>query len=395
MISYLNLDLNGDDQAEGRLEKLNLTLLNDKKRSIYKPITQNPTPYTEDNQDEYLKAYWGTNFDDEHLENENLDQLMIGKNMLLVSDMEAFRAANPGCCFEDFIHWYSPNDFIEAKYDEQTGQLLTRECLSERFQSTNCLWRKNWQSSKAIPVSRQKRIFNYSVEAERVLDYLNAIKFEDLMKHLFSTIVQIGCLNYKQIIDNCLCGPNELSSYFDQQIKRIAVHSKQYDLEEISSLLINLDRKVFDHLALIYLFRHTSFNQANALYENSKQFNGKIDKQLNDAQLNEIVNELAKNKFYRIRRDEELGLIVFNGLNRMFSLDNLRQSNDDPLRKVNTSIVLRSKEKEFTFVADCARPANYSRKLPQKLHFKICSNDESRKSKVLMNGQFSEDIVYF
>ena len=395
MISYLNLDLNGDDQAEGRLEKLDLTLLNNKKKSIYKPITQDLTPYTEDNQDEYLKAYSGMKFDDENLEDENPDQFLIGKNILLVSDMEAFRAANPECCFEDFIHWYSPKDFIEAEYDEQTGQLLTRECLSERFQSPNCLWRKIWQSSKAVPVSRQKRIFNYSMEAERVLGYLNAIKFEDLMKHLFSTIVQIGCLKYKQIIDNCLCKPNELSSYFDQQIKRIAKHSKQYDLDEIGSLLVNLDKKVFDHLALIYLFKHTSFNQPNVLNENSGQFSSKIDKQLNDEQLSEIINELAKNKFYRIRRDEELGLTVFNGLNRMFSLDSLRQSNDDQLSQVTRTSIVRSKEKEFTFVADCSRPASYSRKMPQKLHFKICSNDESRKLKVLMNGQFSEDIVYF
>jgi hypothetical protein len=26
--------------------------------------------------------------------------------------MQAFRAANPGCVFEDFIRWYSPNDWV-------------------------------------------------------------------------------------------------------------------------------------------------------------------------------------------------------------------------------------------------------------------------------------------
>lgn len=27
---------------------------------------------------------------------------------LLLSDMAAFKAANPGCCMEDFIRWHSP-----------------------------------------------------------------------------------------------------------------------------------------------------------------------------------------------------------------------------------------------------------------------------------------------
>ena len=33
----------------------------------------------------------------------------------LVSDMEAFKAANPGCLLEDFVRWYSPRDWIEQE----------------------------------------------------------------------------------------------------------------------------------------------------------------------------------------------------------------------------------------------------------------------------------------
>jgi len=31
----------------------------------------------------------------------------------LLSDMEAFKAANPGCVLADFVRWYSPRDWIE------------------------------------------------------------------------------------------------------------------------------------------------------------------------------------------------------------------------------------------------------------------------------------------
>jgi len=46
----------------------------------------------------------------------------------LLSDMEAFKAANPGCVLADFVRWYSPRDWIEDTIDnddngttQQTG----------------------------------------------------------------------------------------------------------------------------------------------------------------------------------------------------------------------------------------------------------------------------------
>jgi len=49
----------------------------------------------------------------------------------LLSDMEAFKAANPGCVLADFVRWYSPRDWIEDTVvnddgsTQQTGYLLT------------------------------------------------------------------------------------------------------------------------------------------------------------------------------------------------------------------------------------------------------------------------------
>ena len=33
----------------------------------------------------------------------------------LESDMSAFKAANPGCIFEDFVRWHSPADWSKEK----------------------------------------------------------------------------------------------------------------------------------------------------------------------------------------------------------------------------------------------------------------------------------------
>ena len=37
----------------------------------------------------------------------------------LLSDMEAFKAANPGCTLGDFVRWYSPRDWLEEEKDDQ------------------------------------------------------------------------------------------------------------------------------------------------------------------------------------------------------------------------------------------------------------------------------------
>ena len=33
----------------------------------------------------------------------------------LLSDMESFRAANPGAVLGDFVRWYSPRDWIDGE----------------------------------------------------------------------------------------------------------------------------------------------------------------------------------------------------------------------------------------------------------------------------------------
>lgn len=42
---------------------------------------------------------------------------------VLSSDMAAFKAANPGCCLEDFIRWHSPRDWVQGP--DGTGGALS------------------------------------------------------------------------------------------------------------------------------------------------------------------------------------------------------------------------------------------------------------------------------
>lgn len=74
----------------------------------------------------------------------------------LLSDCQAFKAANPLAKFEDFIRWFSPNDWEEYT-DAATGE--TRHKLSPRMLAEGNAWQVLWQDAEPLPVSRQVRIY--------------------------------------------------------------------------------------------------------------------------------------------------------------------------------------------------------------------------------------------
>ena len=72
----------------------------------------------------------------------------------LVSDMQAFKAANPSCEFADFIRWHSQKDWSEGG-------------VSARMRSADNLWRTSWDSAEPCAVEDQGPLFDVSSEAER------------------------------------------------------------------------------------------------------------------------------------------------------------------------------------------------------------------------------------
>jgi len=93
---------------------------------------------------------------------------------LLFSDMEAFKAANPGgggggggghtVEFADFVRWHSPKDWDENKNN-----------LSSRMKDPGNVWHRLWSKAKPVPVSRQKPLFDAEKEGELALHFLETI----------------------------------------------------------------------------------------------------------------------------------------------------------------------------------------------------------------------------
>ena len=56
----------------------------------------------------------------------------------LLSDMEAFKAANPGCSLGDFVRWYSPKDWGEEGLSLRWVELMGRDKCYVVYAHANC-----------------------------------------------------------------------------------------------------------------------------------------------------------------------------------------------------------------------------------------------------------------
>ncbi|KAL5730012.1 hypothetical protein ACHQM5_002891 [Ranunculus cassubicifolius] len=134
----------------------------------------------------------------------------------LLSDMQAFKAANPGCILEDFVRWHSPpdwsrNDPEEAK-DSRSVQDLTskRGQLSSRMQKEGNLWRELWDTAKPLPALQQNPLFDEDLAVEGILNYLEEITPFELFRQLFISLVSSGFV----IAEGAVSPNSDLSKLF-------------------------------------------------------------------------------------------------------------------------------------------------------------------------------------
>ena len=105
-------------KPEGRLAPMKNMWSLSTNEPLFIPVTQEPSPMTEDmleEQAEVLAKLGST------AEGSQLRARM--QSACLLSDMESFKAANPGCCLEDFVRWYSPRDFIEEDEEDEDREM--------------------------------------------------------------------------------------------------------------------------------------------------------------------------------------------------------------------------------------------------------------------------------
>lgn len=177
-----------DAIAEGISRTLKIRMMQPPHTFMCAPVTQAAPLLTEDMLAEREAALRALG-DDEH----GRAARQRAQSDSLISDMSAFKAANPRATFEDFVRWYSPKDWVEGASDEQTDEISApiapRGHLSERMRHDGNVWAELWKLAPRSMARDQKLLFDPIVEGEKALHYLETIPAAALLDH----VVRCAC----------------------------------------------------------------------------------------------------------------------------------------------------------------------------------------------------------
>lgn len=375
--------------AEGRKEPCgNLKLLKTGDQ-LYVPITQDPSPMTEDVIQEQIRilSQLGTGAESSQLR----AKLQTAS---LLSDMEAFKAANPGCTFEDYVRWHSPRDWIKDASDATSmsseGDLGSSSQsssagadvmghLSPRMQTPGNLWLETWARAKPVPVSRQKRLFDFVKEGEKVLHFFTSLTLNDLVNHLNPVIIHQGLIQLLlrrrrlELTDDQLpCDTQRILRLAETQDWPTAIgliHRAELQLHRFESLW----RKLTAAHELEY---GVSVDRPTALLKST------IIKLMSEPEI--VIQEAGRGPIGRtVRR-----LIYEHALGRYQSIENEAEQEFLSNRLANNQLP-EPTAKEFIFRSTVPRPNPHSKPTPQRLYCVITGNE------FRLAGAFSEDITFF
>ena len=363
-------------KAEGRLAPCKDLKLLGLAETMYIPITQEPSPMTEDMLEEHAEvlAKLGSS-----PEGTQLRARM--QSACLLSDMESFKAANPGCSLEDFVRWYSPRDYIEKEVDED-GVTVTHGCLSPRMQIPGNMWVEVWQSSQPVPARRQKRLFDDTKEAEKVLHFLVSLKPADVVVHLMPVLIHASIV---KILENEEPDVPTLKTLVDQIVSK-SIKLSHYPVNQ-----------KYEHLVRLFELAETVIARTRSL--KSKFTVDMLDNAGGEEELQLFVSSLLQQPEVSVRGGPcgPAGaiihkLFVASQKAEFMLLDDEKDSKqpaEEPHKPSSTVPDFpRASAREYILRAMVPRPAPYSRVLPQKMYCVLIDND------FRLAGTFSSDTTF-
>eukprot|EP01147_Barroeca_monosierra_P003966 gene3966-6424_t len=216
------------------------------------PLLQQPGPLTEDMLSRHLSEMinLGDSVEGTAMRAEIYVCWNNKASLSLRSDMEAFKAANPGCELADFIRWHSPKDWV---FNESIGESE----LSQRMRHPDNLWQSLWKEARPVAASQQRTLFDATAEVGRALNYMEELKMADLARQLFPCLLEEIYTRLKDELHaeecpKCLitehCSMKHLSSHLGEDI------GQDHDrYEEIIERFAHLEHEMAVYSSLIHL----------------------------------------------------------------------------------------------------------------------------------------------
>ncbi len=242
---------------------------------LYAPYLQRPCPLTDD-----LAFERKHMLASEQREGESRKEVLAARIDLahrlqrpkLLSDMSAFKAANPNATIDDFTRWYGnpgsplddyddgdiplPDDSsLAGAYYESAAKKLDRASEAMKVLiATRDFWASTWEQAPAVPAAEQQPLFDYESTVEMAIDHLEQM-------HPANLVSQIMAVNLS-------------SAYF--ALVSSAEDALNVDLVKIA--ILRLRQKIEDALRLLSddatgaLFQSSSSDSASASTATANQY---------------------------------------------------------------------------------------------------------------------------
>jgi hypothetical protein len=137
----------------------------------------------------------------------------------LLSDMRAFKAANPKANFQDFVKWYgNPGNPLDDYNDAPVEGLSPEQASSESaamkldraseamkvLTSTRDFWAACWEEAKPAPASEQLPLFDITSTVEVALDYLEQMHPANLLNQVMAVNLSASYFTLAASAENAL-----------------------------------------------------------------------------------------------------------------------------------------------------------------------------------------------
>lgn len=350
----LDIPTNHNAKAEGRLEPFENANLLHYEVPLYIPVTQEPAPVTEDILEEQTQIFSSLG---DSVEGASLRRKMQSASLL--SDMESFKCANPGCVLADFVRWYSPRD-----YELSTGQ------LSDRMKLPGNLWLTMWGNAKAVPARRQKRLFDDTKEGEKVLHYLSSLRPNELVTNLMPVCYHeaIGILDHES--EN---GLPSLATLRSQILSQSCKVFQSNNPTENQSRLEDILQKIQFTETLIARIKSLKHK-----FKNVSNIDGFVQSVIENPEV--VLKDAASG---------ELGNVI-----KQYFLDQAMAQaapvySTESESLVKTPSFPAARGREYILRTTAVKPSVQSRTLPHRM-YAVLINGEFR-----LAGAFSSDTVFF
>ena len=171
---------------------------------VYAPYIQRPCPLTDDLVMERKYMLASEQRDGELRKTVLESRLKLAHRLQrpkLMSDMSAFKAANPNSTIDDFARWYGnpgsplddydeplPDDTsISGAYYESAAKKLDRASEAMKvLVAIRDFWASTWEQAPPVPAAEQQPLFDYESTVEIAIDYLEQLHPASLLNQVIA-----------------------------------------------------------------------------------------------------------------------------------------------------------------------------------------------------------------